>query len=81
MPVNQRLEELVKRAKSLGERTNRRELLAAIVTAFDADDDAFTHVLRRYRMASVAEVSLRPVEQGNVVSIERFQPGRRRASN
>ena len=78
LPVNQRLEELVGRARQLGERTSRRELLAAIVTAFDVDDDEFTRILRTYRTARVRDVALRPVEAGNLIAIERFRPGRRK---
>lgn len=77
MPVHQRLEELVTIARARGERTTKRELLAAIVCAFDPDTADIEATLKHYRLATVQEVALRRPTANNVVEIDRFGPGRR----
>jgi hypothetical protein len=76
LPVNERLERLVKRANQTGERTTRRELLSAIVATFEASDDEVSQMLRNYRRMTVGEVV--GGEDTNVVRIEQYGPGPRR---
>lgn len=81
LAVDARLEELVRRANAAGERTNRRELLSAIVCAFDPEPDEFSSVLRAYRTMTVAQVALTEPDADNVVHIKRFGPGPRRSGS
>src|SRR4051794_5564530 len=57
-PVDRRLDQLVTRLSDAGERTDRTELLAAIVTVTEPDDDALREALQRYRTATNREVLL-----------------------
>lgn len=79
LPVNDRLEQLVSRAKLAGERTNRREMLSAIVCAFDASDEEVSKMLKRYRLLTVREVV--GGDDENVVRIEQFGPGPRKTGS
>ena len=51
IPVQARMEALVRQATEAGERTSTRELLAAIVCAFDPGSDDWHAVLRGYRQS------------------------------
>ncbi len=79
LPVNDRLERLVRRAKAAGERTSRREMLSAIVCTFDASDEEVGKMLRTYRLLTVREVV--GGEDDNVVRIEQFGPGPRKTGS
>lgn len=76
-PIHQRLDGLFRLAKAAGARPSRAELIAAIVSAFPAEQEALREVLTTYRTSTVGEVALRKPEQGNVVRIDRRRPGRR----
>lgn len=76
-PVEQRMRDLVAVANGAGLRTSKQELLAALVCATDPSEEAIVLALRSYRTATVAEISLREADDGNVISIERRGPGRR----
>ena len=78
LPVDTRLDRLVEQARKAGERTNRRELLSAILCAFDADDDELRETLREYRCKTVADVLGQEPDSPNVISIRRHGPGPRR---
>lgn len=75
LPVQARMEELVRRATEEGERTSARELLAAILCAFNVEDIDLHEVLRSYRTSRVRDVVLADVVD-NVVQLERRPPGR-----
>ncbi|MFC6067032.1 hypothetical protein [Streptomyces ochraceiscleroticus] len=47
--IDRRLNLLVRAAAAAGERTNRAELLAALVTAAETDPDQLAELLHRYR--------------------------------
>ena len=53
--VDERLDLLVHEAEAVGERTNRKELLAALVATADLDGAGLGVLLRRYRMMKVRE--------------------------
>ena len=76
LPVQARIEDMVRRATDAGERTSTRELLAAIVCAFEAEDDGWHILLRRYRQSKVRELLPAVVADENVVLLERRRPGR-----
>lgn len=75
IPVHQRLADLAARARALGLAASQGELLAAIVCAFEADDDQFVRAVITYRRSRVADVSIRESTEGQVV-VERRGPGR-----
>jgi hypothetical protein len=54
-PLSGRLDALVARAHATGERTNRKELLAALILAASDSDRQLTRLVRRYRRARVAD--------------------------
>lgn len=76
LALDQRLDALVQRAVNEGERTNRRELLAALVYACDLDGDRLSSMLRAYRKATVADAVL-DLPADNVLSFQRHSPGPR----
>lgn len=56
--VDRRLDQLVERLRNAGERTDRTEVLAALVCATDPDVAALAAALRAFRTASVRDVLL-----------------------
>lgn len=62
-PVSARLDALVELAHKSGERTNRKELLAALVLAAPDSGASLTRILRRYRRARIAEAFVRGEDQ------------------
>jgi hypothetical protein len=75
-PVHRRLEELVERARAIGERTSGPELLSAIVCAFEVSDEEYRRVLRSYRTSRVRDVVSTPADAGNVIELPRKKAGR-----
>jgi hypothetical protein len=53
VPVDRELDALVERAKRQGERTSRRELVAALILAAPHSPDALAEILRSYRRATI----------------------------
>jgi hypothetical protein len=78
MAIDQRLDALMDRAVASGERTTRRETLAALIMACDLSGDDLGNALRRLRTATVGEVILDagPIAN-NVVSLRQHPPGPR----
>ena len=74
--VDSLLNSLVARANQEGAKTNRRELVSAIVCAVDPDPGLLDLVVA-YRRLRVGAVSLTPAAEGNVIRVERFGPGPR----
>jgi hypothetical protein len=54
-PLSARLDVLVERAHQSGERTNRKELLAALILAAPQSEQALSRLVRRYRRARVLD--------------------------
>ena len=54
-PLSARLDALVKRAHRSGERTNRKELLAALILSASENEANLSRLVRRYRRARVAD--------------------------
>lgn len=77
LALDQRLDALVDRAIEAGERTNRREILSALLYAADGDGEALGKLLRQYRRASVGDAVLDVATDDNVISFARHQPGPR----
>lgn len=75
-PVDMRLERLLDQAKAAGERTSRKELVAAPVATCELTDAQLSEMLRRYRTATVRQVL--PVPDGeNVLPFKKHPPGPR----
>jgi hypothetical protein len=75
--VDDRLDQLVAAAEGVGERTNRKELLAAIVATSEVDGGALSNCLRRYRTMSVRECLKDQPGDLNVVRLADRKPGPR----
>lgn len=54
-PLSARLDLLVQRAHDSGERTSRKELLAALILAAPENDEAISRLVRRYRRATIQD--------------------------
>src|SRR5687768_1938451 len=79
LPVDARLERLLEQARSAGERTTRKELVAALVAFASPTDSQLAKLLKRYRTSRVRDIL--PVAAGeNVVPFSRQGPGPRRRS-
>lgn len=80
LPLDQRLDDLVDRAISDGlERTNRRELLAALLLAADFTGEELSDLIRGYRGATAGGAVLSRLEgEGDVIQFARHKPGPRR---
>jgi hypothetical protein len=72
------LNALVARANEAGAKTNRRELTSSIICAVDAEQGLLEMVIK-YRQLRVGAVKLAPPAQDNVIRVDRFGPGPRRA--
>ena len=76
--LDQRLDDLVARARSAGDRTNRKELLAALLLDSDPTGDDLREILRRYRVAAVRDAPLAlPNSSDNVLEFRHHRPGPR----
>ena len=70
--LDQRLDDLVSRATSAGERTNRRELLATLLLHTHYSGEELGKMLRRYRTANVADALLEPSSASDEASVIEF---------
>lgn len=77
MALDQRLDALVKRAEDAGERTTRREVLAALIAHADHSGDELGEILRELRRARVGDVVLDAEAKDNVVNLRSYRPGPR----
>jgi hypothetical protein len=79
LPVDMYLDHLVNQATAAGEKTNRKELTAALVATANFSDAQLERILKRYRKAKVRD--LIPLTEGeNVVLFEQSRPGPRTGS-
>jgi hypothetical protein len=76
IPVEVRLEQLLDQAKEAGERTNRKELVAALVATSKLSNTQLERMLKRYRKAKVREIVSVPAGE-NVVPFSKQPPGPR----
>ena len=74
--VEVRLEQLLAQAKAAGERTSRKELVAALVATSKLSDAQLGRMLRRYRTAKVRDILSVPADE-NVVPFTKQRPGPR----
>jgi hypothetical protein len=79
LPVDVRLDELLAQAEAAGEKTSRKELVAAIIAKTRVSDTQLGRLLRWYRTAKVCDLISLP-EGENVVPFVKHKPGPRRSS-
>jgi hypothetical protein len=78
LAVDQRIDALLARATAAGERTNRRELVAALLATIDLSGDELGAVLRKFRTSRVSEVLLdREDFDAGVIALRSHRPGPR----
>lgn len=75
--VSQRVDALLARARAAGERTDRKELITALLAETDLSGDQLGDLLRRYRRMTVAHALLDQSADGSVVRLARARPGPR----
>jgi hypothetical protein len=78
-PLNERLDRLVELADLEGPRTNRKELLAALVLGAPASASALADAVVGLRKARARDATVSG-DLGDVLSFRRHQPGPRRKS-
>jgi hypothetical protein len=79
LPVDAKLEHLLQLARSVGEPTSRREIVACILTLFEVDDpDRLSGMLRNYRRMKVRDMPSASNNDSNVVEFKSHGPGPRR---
>lgn len=59
-PLSARLDALVDLIEATGERTNRKELVAALILGTAAEGTALAALVRRYRTAQARDTLIRP---------------------
>ncbi len=78
MPIDAKLDAVLDIAREDGTRTTRKELIAAILFDFDPDADYIADLLRRYRRATVYDVTMVDLPDGeNVIELHQHGPGPR----
>jgi hypothetical protein len=78
-PLNERLDRLVDLADDEGARTNRRELLGALVLQAAESGEALAAAVVAFRKARARDAAVAE-DLGAVLRFERHQPGPRRKS-
>ena len=77
LAVDQRIDALIRRATDAGERTNRRELIAAILADSDLTGEQLGTLLRSFRTAKVRDVLLDVDAASDVLHLVSHKPGPR----
>lgn len=78
LAIDRRLDQILSVAADVGERTTRKELVAAILLSFEPDEESLNEVLRRFRKARIADALLdAPDEADGVVTFIPNQAGPR----
>ncbi len=79
-PVSERLAGLAEIAESGGERTSRKELVAALILAAPADEAHLSSLLWTYRRATADDARLDGRASGSDLIVPQRHPGRRGTS-
>lgn len=77
-PVSARLDALVALVEEAGERTNRKELVAALIVGAEAKSGNLIALVRRYRTALTRDALLTDDAVPSVVVFPTVHPGPRR---
>jgi hypothetical protein len=76
-PLSARLDALVEMARKSGERTNRKELLAALVLAAPESGASLSRIVRRYRRVRIADAFVQGEDQATFLDPARPRGPRR----
>lgn len=76
-PLSARVDEFVDLLERHGERTNRKELIAALILAARPEAEDLAAALRRYRHALVRDALLDPKQAPSAVELPAHKPGPR----
>lgn len=76
-PLSARVDALVKLVEEHGERTNRKELIAAVILAATADPEQLSAAIRNYRGASIRDTLVDADLAQSRVEMPRRKPGPR----
>lgn len=77
-PVSARVDALVELVEEAGERTNRKELVAALIVGATPEASRLVALLRRYRSALARDTLLSPDNAPSVLVFPTLHPGPRR---
>ena len=77
LPVEAKLDRLLRLAEEVGERTSRKELVAALIAMCEADGEALSAMLRRYRRTTVRALLDVPNDENVIDIAQRRRPGPR----
>lgn len=77
-PLSARLNALVDLVEETGERTNRKELVAALILGAAADGGVLSGLVRRYRTATARDTLLEPDPSVSVLVFRPPPPGPRK---
>lgn len=75
--ISERVDDLVALADESGERTNRKELIAALILGATTAGEELAAVVRRYRRATVRDALLHPEGAGGLIYLPPRGPGPR----
>ena len=76
-PISARVDALVAVIEQHGERTNRKELIAALILAAQAEADDLAAAIRRYRRALIRDALLDPESAIVALDLPPQKPGPR----
>jgi hypothetical protein len=77
-PVSARLDALVALVEAAGDRTNRKELVAALIASAEPDGGHLAALVRRYRTALAGEIVLSSGDVPSTLVFPTPRPGPRR---
>jgi hypothetical protein len=76
-PLSERLDDLVRLAEDVGDRTNRKELMASLILAAPEAGESLSALLRAYRQASARAARLDESTDESTIGIRTYRPGPR----
>jgi hypothetical protein len=76
-PISDRLDALVRLAEASGDRTNRKELLAALILEAPSEGATLSDLIRRYRLATVADSRFDDADEDVPLRVTPRRPGPR----
>lgn len=78
VPLSERLDALVRLVEASGDRTSRKELIAALILAAPPDGEDLAACVRVYRTALARDTLLDPAAAPDHLALEPRRPGPRR---